>query len=1462
MGLGPLFKSIGKEAAEKLQGTAVKAESVVPALKRAGTTEEELTFSGIGRVAQDNPGAKVAKEDVVEAFQDNADDFDVVALQGKEVGYGWVAPKTKPANASYKEKIVTFGQDDRYASGHWPEGPGNYLLHTRSQNDYVGGNRSRLVMEVQSDLHQQGRKQGYSTIQPEDVDSLTDLHFKILEEARGEESSLYSAMRRIANHNVRASDEELMKKFSLEEPKQYKRMLELTGGDSTAYYRIMTDFSRKAQANSEAEYNAAARKYAKELSAFGIDASKEAVNQALMEAGKIPKSPWEKTWLKKGLELELGDAVSQGLDNITVPIGKEAAKGLQRGAGVQKWYEANVVDTMRKIAKQQGATFELVDEATTEVLAARELLKLVETDKPISEGLIDKLKETGYTLPKDINRVIGFGQDKAESIVNLWSERSELIRKYNRESEFVDYNIAVNRADAEFSPKLKEAGYADAQALYDDYKGLEDLAGALNYFEHVAKEDHSFARITMPRTMSKETMQKVDTLEHNVITSLSDDVVQDEAHYSYGVLLKKYGDLSKEELTKKLYDYMKAEFGFAGESLSKHVQNAVDGKRIVYNFDEQLAANPEIGKLADELGVKLDEFTWPETLESLRLSNKIKKPSFTLYSVAPATIISAYAAKQQGYTDEELQAYLGDEYDEVAEQLPKVEEAAKAGYSEQEIMQFLGNAPTAVTSAKGEYAEPPFGPNARSEMLAGEYGKKLEVMAKLTDTDTEMSLPEIVAALEVVYPNMRSVTLRTAGFFGNKDAARMSEEATIASAQRIVNFVSDKYNLPLEYNADTGEYLLNGVEVTPSILDNITATGGELTGAITGGTVGAIYGKKFGGNLGALAGSLGGAVLGSVAGTELDYIRHAMELQADMSGEVAAHKALTAAEASIIGDMIGIGAFKIAGKSWQGMKRVKDFIVDGNSEGAYTALKQIVHVTDEEADEYIKRLQSVIKGEIPGNTQAQKRITATLMQKPGAEFLVYAASELSPKAATRVTADVTARANQLNGFLKELTPKTTGERAIQDLGNYTTDVKNFYEGVKIQAASAPRANNFKFNYDNIAINPVLEKMRSEITDPVQMERFVLQAQRIRGMSDARSFGDLLELRTIVNGFRRKPLTKATSEALEEVMTRIDGAIDVGAGHILGPEADLWKANWQAAKQQYAKMKSLEKNVLFKALTRPGTSEDVIATQLVKYSQSIDSTFDDVINKLPKQSRANVEKLMLDKLTDKFTAGVEGGMQAVNFTELDKAMRFITFKDPQARQMRAAIGELSEVFRNDFALVNLNRSIDIPKFQQMLTDSLWGKLKYGIASELYTAVRSRLPGETGRNAALVRQAAKFLQEPLNMKEMKELMDMSADAVDISPSINQLQQEIAAKVAKERDDEAVLIKLYGEGAVKKFKGIGASSSIPMHRVATQDLARQVADQEGFLYSNTKELEYSLKQRGYLGIMQGTDRVRVFK
>jgi len=937
-------------------------------------------------------------------------------------------------------------------------------------------------------------------------------------------------------------------------------------------------------------------------------------------------------------------------------------------------------------------------------------------------------------------------------------------------------------------------------------------------------------------------------------------------------------------------------------AVGAELQNALGGGRqqLVTPISDETQAF-DYKRLARENGAVYSETNYNGQRHAVIAAGD--KPAVNL----DADSFKAADAFSKGYKPEEVKSFLAEQgYDEaelnqVLSQANQINVARENGYEDGAIQSYLDSTKTRVTEQlkQPKQVEDAAGWEASSlgndtdesnswyDRLRG-AARNLDKSAvsailpkaeadKIIRSTEEVSAEELLTSLQVIAPSMVSMTTRTAGFFGNQEAAAKAESAAQASRTKIIGLAA-KRGLNLEWSDETGTFVAStpdgAVPVDDSTWDSIVAQGGELSGGVAGGIAGARLGARAGasaGPWGALAGgALGsaiGAAGGSALGAQYDYLYQAIKLQENVEGSVMANKAMTAAEASVVGDIIGFGVFKSGAGFVNTFKRVKDFVVDGNSAGAYKALKEYEFISDDQAANMVSALQRLQGEGAPVVRNAKEEaIRAGALTQPGSEGLVQAAASFNPKVGAAVARAIDQRAKDLLETTGNAAGDNLGRILRDDLGNYVSDVKAQYHAVKSQAAQAPKSANFRFNFEALAIDPVLTQLQKNIMDPTVLEKFMLQASKVRDMADGRTFSDLLDLRQLVNEFRfNKNITKARdAEGLNKAMTQIDAQITEGAKHVFD-KPEQWLKDFAQARIDYAKMKGVEENVMYRALNKPGMNAEQVTDSLSRYISALDGTFTDLVGKLPAKMKARVENAAVDTLANKYTAGAVEGVRATNFPQLAKELSAVQLTTPQARQMKAAVNELAEVFKNDVPLSRITSNIQVPKFQSYLTTDAVARVKYEIASGVFNYVKTLIPGQNQRMLALVRKSSQLLENPLNAKTMREIMDMTAGKVDISQQVLKLQQEAARAAAAGKDVGAARVKLYGNGSVLSVKATtdaADAKTIPVHRIATAQDVSRVAAQNGINVAETKVLDDVLAQQGYKAVQQGTDRVRLLK
>lgn len=860
------------------------------------------------------------------------------------------------------------------------------------------------------------------------------------------------------------------------------------------------------------------------------------------------------------------------------------------------------------------------------------------------------------------------------------------------------------------------------------------------------------------------------------------------------------------------------------------------------------------------------------------LSKGANTNSFALY--AGGAPLAAYTAFKEGYTEEEIRQGMLDRgftEEEVADaiaKVPQVEEAKAQDYTDEELIEYFnGQQPTADSeevSVKDINTGEPYVPKSDTGDAMSDTAYSVLTGSK------QLTAEELAVALQTVYPDMSSITTRLSAFFGDEDAVVKAQRTEAAAVERIKQGFAAR---GAQAEFIEGEWYVIGskdnpddvIRITPGMWDTFWAARGETGGAILGGIAGGKAGVELTAAspnlyvraLAIAGGSIAGAVTGSVIGTELDYLRDAVRLSEEISAEVSAHKALTAAEASVIGDLVSLGVLKAGSGMLKGVVRAKDFIVGGNTEGAKQALRDTMFLRESEIDEVVTKLSKVI--DTSTMSRAQQEITATALLLPGTQDLVRAAGVIDPKASRAVVRAINDRAADVLKTTGELAGEGAPVKLYEDLNAYTQQTKEYYTAVKAAAATAPRAKYYKFKLEPEALEPVYEQLRANIQDPATLEKFILQVNKAKQHTNGRTFEDLIELRQLVNdfAFNRKITNGKAIGTLRTVIDNLDTRIERGAKFVFGSdEADNWLKEFGMAKAEYAKMKSLERNTLAKLVRRPGVQPELVSQALLRYANSVDGTYEHVMGILPPSSRRVVEGDMVNTLAQKFSIGEAGGPRAVHFPALAQELDKLQLVTPEARKIKAALKELGDVFQNDLPLAESTGMMTVPKFQSYLTADPVIRAKFAAASTVFNYVKTLTPGEAGRQAALLRNTAKFLETPLNAKSLKEFTAELGDSVNLSREILEVQQAQGEAIAKNLDKSAARVKFYGDRDILSTSGTGKEVAIPKHRVASKATAEAIANSEAVSTKDKQALDLVLSKYGFKAVEYGSDKVRLLK
>ncbi len=555
--------------------------------------------------------------------------------------------------------------------------------------------------------------------------------------------------------------------------------------------------------------------------------------------------------------------------------------------------------------------------------------------------------------------------------------------------------------------------------------------------------------------------------------------------------------------------------------------------------------------------------------------------------------------------------------------------------------------------------------------------------------------------------------------------------------------------------------IVNGQEqeLDSSFLHDLWASKSELVGAVTGGIQGAKIGSRFGAP-GAVAGGLVGGAAGAFTGKGIDILTNQLDITQKIDSDLALQQMTEAGIVDAVGGVVGHGVLKGLSLAGTKVKNLYSYISDNNIDGAYDYALKHFNLTEAQVKELVTNVQAKI-GPVSG-TEKEQALKILSTTQAGGEAIVKATDIFDPTASATVANQVFDRANQLKQATNELSADNIHQIVNKNLDTYINEVGNYYGAVK--QAGKDFTEGYTFNYEKTGLKPILDEIGSKIEDPRIAQNYANLMQRVGDATEGRGFDDLVDLRQLVNEvkYNSGTISRAQSEKLDLIKNNIDLEIKNAAETYI-PNSTQWIDSWNNAKLQYSEMKQLEKNVLFKALTRPGITEDQVVKSLSKYIGAPTdnltgiNVFSQVMDKLPKNVRSRVDGAVLDTLVEKYSAGSFGGNRAVHFPKLASEINKISWKNssPKVQQVTRTINKMAEVFKNDVNLARVSGQIEIPKFQSYLTADPVVRLKYEVASSVFNYIKQLVPGDKANALSLLNNTSKLLENPLSSKTVKEM-----------------------------------------------------------------------------------------------------------
>ena len=417
---------------------------------------------------------------------------------------------------------------------------------------------------------------------------------------------------------------------------------------------------------------------------------------------------------------------------------------------------------------------------------------------------------------------------------------------------------------------------------------------------------------------------------------------------------------------------------------------------------------------------------------------------------------------------------------------------------------------------------------------------------------------------------------------------------------------------------------------------------------------------------------------------------------------------------------------------------------------------------------------------------------------PLAYRVAQPAMNLNSQASINMSREVNKRQLDIINTISKKTSSQPGSVLNEALPQYEKRVEDIYDGTKNYIIAQFKNADYVFDYDKLAIEPTLRNAIEGIDNPAIHDQAQALFQRIRTIggkqikaedgtvfdlpNPRRTFGDLLELRELVVKFsQKKNITgKKDIAKIESMIKNIDLEITRAVrGNV--ESANTWLKAWKDSKQAFDNMVQLKSNVLYKAIIKTGTTDKAIMNALVKAAQSLDGTYREVLQALPKKLHAPTEAALLKELIERATiksVGGEEGLQAIDFVTLEKQLRHIPFGTKGNQEFKQAIGVMARVFKNDPHLLAASGTVRGDAFATFLTTDPEARIKYAFMTKVFNYVTRLLPGESGRKAAMLIKLGQVLRKPLDSVVIDDLLK-------VLPQDPILQNQLKAQIAEIAD-----------------------------------------------------------------------------
>lgn len=738
----------------------------------------------------------------------------------------------------------------------------------------------------------------------------------------------------------------------------------------------------------------------------------------------------------------------------------------------------------------------------------------------------------------------------------------------------------------------------------------------------------------------------------------------------------------------------------------------------------------------------------------------------------------------------------------------------------------------------------------------------------LGELNTEYDLSESIAYARSLGRMSGSFATLIRGGFSSESQATVDRD-TVELNTHIVKALRSQ-GVDVLYDQDKDELYRTAsdgakVPVDSDFIDELEANIGETAGSIGGAIAGFHAGVALpippigpwglaAKGLAILGTTVAGGFTGAAAGRGVDIVRlrQLTETKEKLDVQKTMQQMFNAGMDDATFSVALAGVFKLGGAA---ASRAYRFVKRGNVKGAETELRKIIGVDEVMINDAIAAYTKNTVQSVP-RVSAEQAIEGITHGVQGGEALVSAAIAHNPRARGKLIENISQRAKDTRNAAKALTSDDTLAGVKASLDNYKGAISDNYNNVESTASVFMDNSNYVMDSGKI-----LDRLETRTS------RNLLERKHA-DIDYADNFSGLLSLRKSVNNLR----TPASGKAVDDVIQSIDKEISSAVSKNL-PESGKWLATWREANVKNSEMKALEKNVLYKVLTKKGVTPKRAIDAFSSYITAPDETFTQVMSAIPLRNRIEVEGAVLDKMIKNHSVNAGEDVSAIHFPKLAESLSNMEFTTKGGKALKEAIEFSSEWAKNDVNLLGVTGDVSEPTMATRLFNNPAVRLKLGVYSTAFSLARSRLPGKAGRLQAAIRTTADVLENPRNVKRIKDFIDEFDDPV-LTDNVKQLASHNAqfgdknlttpkttlfttGRVSKGDAGKGVY-SYTSEKAANKQGGKVKEIDVYPHRIASTEEIRDVLELANDVdithdIMNSPRIQAELR-KNYIGVKQG--------